>query len=59
MGSEMCIRDRTIIKNLQLIVDETGCYMAAISGFPRMSRRLPPSAIPYELRDNRRPKNEL
>ena len=49
----------TIIKNLQLIVDETGCYLAAISGFPRISRRLAPSAIPYELRDNRRPKNEV
>ena len=42
----------TIIKNLQLIVDDTGCYLAAIHGCPRISCRLALSAIPYELRDN-------
>ena len=42
----------TIIKNLQLIVDDTGCYLAAINGCHRISCRLALSAIPYELRDN-------
>ena len=42
----------TIIKNLQLIVDDTGCYLAAINGSHRISCRLAFSAIPYELRDN-------
>jgi len=42
----------TIIKNLQLIVDDTGCYLAAINGSHRIYCRLAFSAIPYELRDN-------
>jgi len=42
----------TIIKNLQLIVDDTGCYLAAINGSHRISCRLALSTIPYELRDN-------
>ena len=42
----------TIIKNLQLIVDDTGCYLAEINGCHRISSRLALSDIPYELRDN-------
>ena len=47
----------TIIKNLQLIVDETGCYLGAISGCHGISRRVAYSDIPYELRDNSLPRN--
>ena len=43
----------TIIKDLQLMVGETGCYLAAINGCHGIACRLDHSAIPYELKDNR------
>ena len=43
-----------IIKNLQLIVDKTGCYVAKKDHPRGLRHRLDHRDIPYELRENRR-----
>ena len=43
-----------LIRNLQLVVDETGCYLAAKDSFDGIKRRLDHREIPYELGQNGR-----
>ena len=42
----------TVIKGLQLIVEETDCYLALVDRCHGIARRLDHSVTPYELRGN-------